>query len=86
MSQQRGLAQASQDLTDIRTLKSTPAFDRYFLRRLREKRDSFSALVLDGDGSHEQRECWRQIYQEYKTLCDLAEQDEASAQKVLRGD
>lgn len=80
---QRGLAQASQDLTDIRILKQTPSFERYFLRRLREKRDSFAVLVLEGDGTPEQREIWRQIHQEYKALCNMVEQDEVCARKLV---
>jgi hypothetical protein len=83
MSAQQGLIQADQDLSDIRVLKKIPGFERYFLRRLREKRDDFAALVLDSEATPEQREIWRQMYQEYKTLCGMADQDEANAVKLL---
>lgn len=83
MSQQKSLIQAEQDLSDIRALKKLAAFDRYFLRRLAEKRDHFAALVLDSDATPEQREIWRQMYQEYKTLCGMVDQDEANALKLL---
>ena len=83
MSQQQSLIQADQDLSDIRVLKKLPAFERYFLRRLAGKRDNFAALVLDSEATPEQREIWRQIYQEYKALCGMADQDEANAVKLL---
>lgn len=83
MSTQRGLIQADQDLSDIRALKKLPGFERYFLRRLTEKRDEFAAKVLDEDLSTECREICRQIYQEYKALRNMVDQDEANAVKLL---
>jgi arylsulfatase A-like enzyme len=83
MSEAKSLFQADQDLSDIRVLQKLPAFERYFLRRLAEKRDHFAALVLDSEATPEQREIWRQIYQEYKALCSMVEQDEANAVKLL---
>ncbi len=84
MSDTKARVQADQDLSDIRVLKKTPGFERYFLRRLAEKRDNFATLVLETEGTPEQREIWRQIYLEYKILCGMADQDEANAVKLLQ--
>lgn len=84
MSEQKQIMQAEQDFSDIQALKKVPAFGRYFLRRLSEKRDEFAGKVLDEDSSPEKREIWRQIYQEYKTVCEMVTRDENNAVKILK--
>jgi len=43
----RSKAQAYTDLEDIRALRNHPAWDRYFLRRLREKLDPIEDALLN---------------------------------------
>lgn len=81
----RAQAQAEQDLSDIQSLRKQPALERYLLRRLREKRDALAERILTEDAATpEQREIWRQLYLEYKSLCTMPDQDQATAEKWLR--
>ena len=76
---------AERDLSDISALKRVPGFERYFLRRLRERRDVLAAKVLDDDTiSPVEREAARQAYKELKDICDMPGKDEATATRIIR--
>jgi hypothetical protein len=80
----RAVEQAEQDLSDISTLRKTPAFDRYFLRRLREKQAALATEILERDDiPHEEREQLRAMHKLVKTLLAMPEQDEACFLKTL---
>ena len=77
-------AQSAQDLDDIRLLQKTPAFERYFIRRLEERKATFRVAILEDDGlTAEEREIHRRIYQEYSNILSLTKQDEVNAKKLL---
>ena len=75
---------AEQDASDISALRKVPGFERYFLRRLKERKEAFAKKVLDNEADPQTREHWRQIYLEYVDLCKMVDQDEANAVKLLR--
>ena len=84
MSRTLALSQADRDLNDIGILRKTPSFEKYFLRRLEEKRDDYAELILHDDTADaDQREAWRLLYKEYQILLNMLAQDEASAIKLL---
>ena len=75
---------AERTLRHIHDLRACQAFDEYFLRRLRERREKLALQVLDEDKlTPEEREKIRQRYLEARDLLKLVEQDEAGAKNVL---
>ncbi len=74
---------AGQDIADIEALASTPAFGRYWMRRLQDKHalaeKSFKYDVL----SPEDREAKRQQMLAFEELRDMASKDRVACQKIL---
>ncbi|MDR1191255.1 MAG: hypothetical protein LBK60_06280 [Verrucomicrobiales bacterium] len=75
--------QASEDLHDINALKKCAAFERYFMRRLRQKTEDLKNAVLHADLTPAERETKRQVYLEYEVICGMVERDEISANAIL---
>lgn len=75
---------ASSDLVDIDALRHQPATERYFLRRIREKRDQCAAAVLNDDQlSAQDREIQRQLYKAYEGLARMMDDDATEHQRTL---
>jgi hypothetical protein len=74
--------QAAEDLEDIATLERTAAFSRYFLRRIRAKREDVR-VAFENDPpekcSHDEREIRRRIMKAYDELLGMMAQDRATA-------
>lgn len=74
---------ARRDLADIRSLRESAAFDRYWVRRLKDKRHAeMEKFLKDGTLTHEQREISRALVLAYDDLINMAGVDEAS---IIRG-
>ncbi len=56
----RAREQEAQDLADIAELKRTVAWERYWLRRLKMKREGFALKFKNDPMTHEEREVMRQ--------------------------
>ncbi len=73
----KAVAQALQDLRDIAELRRSPAWERYFLRRLREKLAPLEEDILNNDSlSDAQRELKRRERKVYDTIIKLLDSDE----------
>lgn len=77
-------AQATQDRDDIAALQKTPAFDRYYLRRLRDRRERLGKEILEDDMPHDVREQKRQVYLEYGQILTMLDTDLRSALAQIR--
>jgi hypothetical protein len=77
---------AKQDLDDIRLLNENKEFKRYFLRRIREKKEAFETTFNESDDiSHEEREIQRRIIKEYRLLLEMMKADfETNKAAVMR--
>lgn len=76
---------AHRDLADIRSLKESGAFERYFVRRVKKKRDdALQKLVSDDSLSHEQREVTRTQVKLYNELLSMLDLDESSCQRMIQ--
>lgn len=42
--------QAQEDIEDIRELRQSPWFQRYFVRRIQQKRDVIAGEIMSGEG------------------------------------
>lgn len=77
--------QAAEDLEDIAGLERSHHFNRYYLRRLRAKREAVR-VSFENDTpeqcSHEEREIRRRILKAYDDLLGMLAQDAASARSV----
>ena len=83
---QRFSVQARTDLQDIQDLRRFVPFQRYFLRRLRQKQEEAFTKFYDtptGECGHEEREILRRISKEYQSLASLLDTDEGSAKASL---
>ncbi len=70
----RAREQEAQDLADIAELKRTVAWERYWLRRLRMKREGFAQKFKNDPMSHEEREVMRQrilLMEEIEKILDI---------------
>lgn len=77
---------AAMDMQDIKTLRGAECFNRYFMRRLRDKRAAIDTRFhndppakCDAVG----REALRQVIQEYNSLLTMLDDDERSAAGTL---
>ncbi len=75
---------AIRDLADITELRRTEAFDRFFLRRLREMRDRLQKSFEEDAMAPEQREATRQLLKQLKEIIALPDRDEATIRGQLR--
>lgn len=75
---------AAEDLEDIASLRRDPHFNRYWLRRLAQKREQVR-VSFENDPpascSHEEREIRRRILKAYDELTEMMASDEASARR-----
>ncbi len=71
------------DQEDIRTLRNTVAFDRFFMRRIGEKKQTVEKAFRHDPMTHEQREIKRQILDLYEEIEGLLASDESTIQRNL---
>lgn len=79
----RSLEQNRQDLEDIATLKRTEAFERYFLRRIRQKSKQIEEDVLRGKSDHVVRENRRNQLLILDEILAMMKTDEAASKRTL---
>ncbi len=75
---------ARQDIVDIRDLRKFEAFNRYFVRRLLQKRDAAEKAFKYETMDHERREVARQQMLQLEELLKMMESDESSAKKLVQ--
>lgn len=75
------------DLQAIKGLRSADAFNHYYLRRLKEKRDKLEVRFRTEPATkinHEEREILRRIIQEYdQEIIGLMDSDEAACRSTI---
>lgn len=79
-------ARASQDLVDIAALQKFEAFNRYFLPRLKRKREELRVKFEDDPPDkcgHEEREIRRRILKTYDEIFRVMAEDAKAAQALL---
>jgi cephalosporin-C deacetylase-like acetyl esterase len=69
---------ARQDLEDIRTLKNTEAFSRYWMRRLRQRKEDAEKRLKYDKLSAEDREIARVTFLAYDELEKMMDVDEGN--------
>ncbi len=69
---------ARTDLIDIRALKRNESFNRYWMRRLRQKKDEALRALVHDEMSPEKRETTRQLHLAYLELEKIIDRDEGS--------
>lgn len=76
---------ANRDLSDIAELRKSDAFNRYFMRRLRKRRESLhDAFLTAGAMSHEEREVHRRLILEYdREIMNMLEKDERACRSII---
>ncbi len=74
---------AIRDLGDINTLRHTEAFDRFFMRRMKDIRDRLQKSFEDDPMSMELRESTRLLLKQVKELVDLLDRDEATIKNYI---
>jgi hypothetical protein len=77
---------AARDLQDITELAKSPAFERYWLRRIRQKRDAIKKRFEDDPPDKcdkDEREVIRRILKEYEELLRMPATDEYASQRRL---
>ena len=74
---------ARRDLGDIGTLRNTEAFDRYFMRRLRQDQAKVEAEFKRGKMDKDEREVLRRITLIYEDILDMMKRDEGSIRSQL---
>lgn len=77
---------ARADLEDIGTLKNTDAFERYWLRRLKQKRDAVEKSFKEDPPSKvdaTERECLRRILGIYNELLGMCAVDEGNIRRDM---
>jgi hypothetical protein len=78
--------QATQDVADIIALRGVESFNRYWLRRLAQKREEARKRLEDDPPDKcdkDEREIQRRLLKAYKELEGLMAVDEAAARKQL---
>lgn len=76
----------SHDLDDIKFLQACEPFNRYFLRRLREKREAADRRFRGDPPSvcdAAQREALRQVVNEYDDMLRLMQTDKQASERIL---
>ncbi len=77
---------ATQDVEDIKSLQGATAFNRYFLRRLKQKQATWEDRFRNTEGlTHEEREVARKIVKEYDAILSMMALDERAAHSTLTG-
>lgn len=79
--------QASEDMVDIAELRNTQAFQRYWMRQLRTKRETFLASMLNDPPSvvdKEEREVLRRLIRFCDELERMPQAHAAAAEQLLR--
>lgn len=77
---------AQRDLNDIRELKDFEPFNRYFMRRLKTKRDDIAEQFHDDPPEKcdkEKREHLRLLLKEYNSLIDMLDADMSTTRASL---
>ena len=74
---------ARQDLQDIHALKGSEAFNRYYLRRLRQRHDESVRSLIHDKMTFEERESCRLNVLFIEDIVNLIPRDEATARRVL---
>lgn len=76
---------AAHDLADIKALRESEAFKRYWIRRMNERHAKLATAFKYDVMSHEERETHRQIVLEYEDIARMMEKDEVACQNLLSG-
>lgn len=75
---------ARRDIEDIDTLRKTEAFVRYFIRRLKQRRDKAAKTQYSDEKiTVEEREKMRRIAREYDDLLEMMNQDYTVCQRMI---
>lgn len=75
---------ANRDLADIKELRASPAFARYWLRRLQQKRTKYEVAFRTEDGlTAIERESLRKLVNEYDDLLTMMAKDERAAESTV---
>jgi hypothetical protein len=76
---------AKRDLQDIQTLRESEAFNRYFMRRIKKRREQVMEELLKTPLTHAELEAHRAIVNTLDDIISMADRDEVSAQRMLGG-
>ncbi len=82
-AEKKSREQAARDLQDIAILHRSDEFNRYYLRRMAEKRKTFADAFLTAECSHEKREILRQMILLFDELGRMMKEDEAAFGRML---
>jgi hypothetical protein len=74
---------AQRDLEDIMNLKKSEPFQRYWMRRLKQRRDALAEEQLRGKLTIEEREQKRAIVNEYDEIAKWLAVDESTARREV---
>ena len=77
---------ARRDLEDIKFLRECAPFQRYFMRRIRDKQETIAERFRNDPPSkctHEEREILRRLLNEYDDIAGMLEIDQGAARNEL---
>jgi len=77
-----------QDIIDIQALRNFEPFNRYFVRRLKEKHAEIEKRFRDDPAekcSYEEREILRRLMKEYEDILRMMEREEVTCKSSLGG-
>jgi len=74
---------ANRDLADIKELRATAAFERYWMRRIKQKKEAYDKAFHEDQMSHEEREVHRRLVAEYAGLISMIARDEFTAKRMV---
>lgn len=74
---------AQRDLRDITELEQSEAFNRYYLRRLRQMREELDRALHEDDMTHERREVTRCLVLQLTEILRMPSKDRAGCHRIL---
>jgi hypothetical protein len=80
---------AAQDIGDIVSLQAFEPFNRWMVRRLKERQESIHNRILNDPPTtvdHEEREILRRLYQEYQSILEMPARELIAAKNVVEAD
>ncbi len=86
ISEARTRQLAAQDIQDIKTLRGAESFNRYFIRRLRDRQTAINTRFRNDPPAKcddREREILRRLLLEYDELLKLLDNDERAAGSTL---
>lgn len=81
--QQVALEIAKRDIQDIRALRESEPFRRYFIRRLNQRHDEMATKFKYDKMSHEDREIARRLILEYEDIAQMMDRDELACRALV---